>query len=615
MSVIHTPRKPELELRILAFPVVMGVLLLVLFMRLWYFQVVKAPELVEKAEFSRTIEVTSPAPRGLIYDRNGELVAGVKPEIVITAVPNVVKKNPWVLDRVAQILKVDPRKLELKVKDASWRPFLPSTVYVGASIKDGAMISESHDDLPGIGVAMQPMRYYPDSLSFTHLLGYVWTPSKDDLTRIEGLGRKPADYVGRTGIERAYETSLMGDPGAEKQEIDAKRRPVRIAERDSANPGDQLVLTIDSKLQKFATNYLKDHQQVGGVVALDPRTGEVLCLVSSPTFDQNVFTGGDLKSVLDNEERPLIDRAIRSSYSPGSTFKIVTSIAAYYKGVFDPDKYFFCAGGVKVGRHGFVKCLGYHRNIGYYDAMAKSCNSYFCQLGKEAGEDSLRKAALDVGFGVKEGIDIGGEVNGVVPTEAYIEKRHLKWYTGDTFNFSIGQGYVSATPLQLANLAALVANSGTNYVPHLVKEIRSADGKGAKTVVQPQICHHVDASPKFWTELQTALIGVMDHGTASFTGKIPGVVWAGKTGSVEHGRAKDEQMKTHAVFVGYAPAENPRIAICVLIENAGHGGDVAAPPARDIVESYLRESESKAPANTLPAASASAANSGLPNAR
>ena len=318
MSVIHTPRKPELDVRMLMFPGVMLVLLLVLFMRLWYFQVVKAPELVEKAEFSRTIEVTSPAPRGLIFDRNGELVAGVKPEIVITAVPSVVSKNPWVVDKVAAILKVSPKKLEAKIREATWRPYMASPIFVGASIEAGSTISESRDDLPGINVVMQPMRYYPDSTSFTHLMGYVWTPDNKDISRIEAKGKHPADYVGKSGIERAFETELMGEPGAEKQEIDAKRRPVRIAERDSANPGDQLILSIDSKLQKYATKYMSDNKQVGGVVALDPKTGEVLCLVSSPTFDQNLFTGGisqnDLNEIEKNDGKPLVDRSVADEH-------------------------------------------------------------------------------------------------------------------------------------------------------------------------------------------------------------------------------------------------------------------------------------------------------------
>ena len=596
MSVIHTPRKPELDLRMLAFPGVMGSLLLILFMRLWYFQVVKAPELVEKAETSRTIEVNSPAPRGLIFDRNGALVAGVKPEIVITAVPSEIKKNPWVIEKVAAILKVDRRKLDSKLREAANRPYMDSPIFVGASIQAGSIISESRDDLPGISVVMQPMRYYPDSKSFTHMLGYVWTPNDNDLKRIATLGKKPANFVGKTGIERALESDLMGDPGSEKQEIDAKRRPVRVTERNAANPGSQIVLSIDSSLQKYATQYMAEHQFVGGVVAMDPKTGEILCLVSSPTFDQNIFTGGlsenEYNAVATNKDKPMYDRAIRSAYSPGSTFKIITSIAAYENHVFSTDTQYVCEGGVKVG-NAFVKCLSYHGTIGYFDAMAKSCNSYFCQLGKAAGKDHITQAALEVGLGEKEGIEIGGESRGVVPTDEWLTKNKHRWWTGDTFNLAIGQGYISATPLQLANMAALVANNGTNYKPHLVREIKAADGKGTSVIVKPEVAHHVEASSEFWADLRKALVGVLDHGTAAYGGKIPGVTWAGKTGSVEHGKGQ----LTHAVFVGYAPEEDPRIAICVFIEAQGHGGDKAAPPARDIVERYLKETASKPLAN------------------
>ncbi len=634
MSVIHTPRKPDLDFRMLVFPGVMLCAFSVLFMRLWYFQVVKAQELVEKADASRTIEVTQPAPRGLIYDRNGELIAGVKPEFVVTAMPTVLKKHPEVLDKVAAILGVSVDKFDMKLKEAETRPDLFSPIYVGADMQAGIKIGETRDDLPGIGVQLQPMRYYPDTKSFTHLLGYVWTPNDKDIKRIEDQNRKPADYVGKAGIERAFETTLMGDPGREQREIDAKRRSVRSMGGDAPNPGDQLILSIDSKLQKFATEFMAKNRYVGGVVALDPKTGEVLCLVSSPTFDQNLFTRGisatDWKGLSDPEHnQPLLNRAIGSSYAPGSTFKIVTSIAAYESGKFDSGTHFKCDGGIKVGNK-FFKCLGYHGSIGYNDAMAKSCNSYFYQLGRNVGPDALRQACYDVGLGQKQGIEIGESSKGVIPTEEYLERYYRRtrniWHTGDMMNFSIGQGFVSATPLQLANLAALVANNGTNYKPHLVREIRAANGKGPVQEIKPEVLHHVQASSEFWSELQGALVGVVDHGTAT-KAKIPGVIWGGKTGSAEHGTDKSGKTKTHAIFVGFAPAKDPKIALCILIEGVGHGGDFAAEPAKDIVEAYLAEGKSKdlaAPgsagraiglANSAPAASASPALTRSPTAR
>jgi len=318
MSVIYTPRKPELDGRMLIFPGVMLIALAVLFMRLWYFQVVRAPELVERADSSRSIEVTQPAPRGLIFDRNGVLIAGVKPQFVITAMPSEIKKHPEVINKVAYILSTDPQKLLVKLKDAEMHPDLFSPIYVGATEKAGIRVAETRDDLPGIGVELRPMRYYPDSKSFTHLLGYVWTPTKQDIERIKAQNRKPADYVGRAGVERAYETNLMGEPGTEEREIDAKRRSVRSMGGNAATPGDQLILSIDSELQKYATAYFADPKRnyVGAVVALDPKTGEILCLVSSPTFDQNLFVGGisdhDYEMLTNpNAQHPMIDRAIR----------------------------------------------------------------------------------------------------------------------------------------------------------------------------------------------------------------------------------------------------------------------------------------------------------------
>jgi penicillin-binding protein 2 len=275
--------------------------------------------------------------------------------------------------------------------------------------------------------------------------------------------------------------------------------------------------------------------------------------------------------------------------------------------------HFFCAGGVKVGKHAFFKCLGFHGSIGYYDAMAKSCNSFFYQLGRQVGPNALRKACLDVGLGEKQGIEIGGEAKGTVPTQEYMDKhpRLHGWHEGDTLNFSIGQGYVAATPLQLANLAALVANNGTNYVPHLLHQINSADGKTSGKPVDPQVLKHVTASADFWADLKKALVGVIDHGTAQGA-KIPNVIWAGKTGSAEHG---DKKEKTHAVFVGFAPADDPKIAICVLIEQVGHGGDFAAPPAKDIVEAYLAEGKSKGLAKSAASSSAKPAFAGSPTTR
>jgi penicillin-binding protein 2 len=431
------------------------------------------------------------------------------------------------------------------------------------------------------------MRTYPDSLSFTHVLGYVWTPSKTDVERVEKLGLDAAGYVGKAGLEKAYEADLMGKPGVETLEIDSRSRPLRVATRDAATPGNQLVLTLDARLQKFATRLFAERKYIGGAVALDPKTGEVLCIVSSPTFDQNLFGGGitdlEWKTLSEDPLKPMWNRALFSSYSPGSTFKIVTTIAALQSGIFDPNRTYFCAGGIRAGRR-FFKCLGHHGATSFHRALAKSCNSYFYQLGRAVGVDALRKASLDVGLGQTTGLEVGGESKGIVPTDEWIKKWSAdgKWYGGDTLNYSIGQGFLSTTPIQMANVAALAANDGVNYRPHLVREVRDPRGKDVIRTITPEVLHSIQATPEFWGHVKSALVEVIENGTAG-TARIPGVRWGGKTGSTEHSRGK----KTHAWFTGFAPADDPKIAICVLIEEVGHGGDIAAPVAKEIVKKYL----------------------------
>lgn len=594
MSVIHAPKKPVLDARTIAFPAAMGGLLSLLFLRLWYFQVVKAPELSERADASREMSVARAAPRGLIFDRNHVLIGGVRTEIVITARPDVVAKNPWVIDKVGAILGVSADKIRKKLKASSGKKFLSALIYVGANIEAGTRIAESKSELPGIDVDFQPMREYPDSVSFSHLMGYVWLPDERDLDRIKGLGVQPATYVGKTGLERAYEKELMGEPGAERMEVDAKRKPFRIVGRDNPVPGSQLTLTIDADLQKYATALMGQNGRVGAFVAIDPRNGEILSMVSSPAYDQRAFLGGittdELARLNADQRHPLINRAIGASYSPGSTFKLVTTLAALETGKFDIHRSIYCNGGYKIGDRTF-KCLGHHGSISFETALIKSCNTYFATLGDEVGEVALRKAAAELGLGEQTGIELSGESRGVVPTDEWVARwrKPPQWYRGDTVNLSIGQGDVRATPLQMANLMALVANRGVNYKPHLVKSMVISGRGNFQKMVRPQVLNQVNAPSEYWTELRETLVRVIEEGTGAGA-RIPGLRWAGKTGSTEHGKGK----LTHGWFIAFAPAENPELAIAVLIEEAGHGGDIAAPIAREFVEHYLRRSAAAA---------------------
>ncbi len=608
MSVIHAPRKPEFDLRQVALIGGVGLVLIGFLVRLWYVQVVDAATYSESAEKYRWSTVPKLAPRGLIFDRKNNLIAGVRSEIVITAVPKDIQKNDWVIDKVAGLLNADPKKLREKLEDGSMRPYLPTPIYIGAPVDVATRIAEARSSLPGIDVDTQPMRYYPNTWDMAHILGYVWTPDPNDQDRFKRHNWNLPDYVGKQGVEWSQEEVLMGKPGSETIEVDSHRRPVRVIGRENATPGDRLILTLDRDLQKYANQVLdeqsKTHPNKGcALVALDPSTGEILCLASQPSYDTKLFQGGisrsELAALQDDPMHPLFNRAVSGSYSPGSTFKLVTALAAYETGHFSTSRKVVCRGYYLVGKTK-VKCLGTHGAVSFRDALAHSCNAYFSQLATDAQREGLVKAAQDYGIGERTGIELRGETRGSLPTDNWLKAvQHLKegekpkWYQGMTINIGIGQGEVNVTALQMANAVAMVANGGVNYKPHLVKATINA---GKRVDTQPEVAHHPNVEASFWYELQQAMIGVIEYGTAKQTAQIPGVTWAGKTGSTEHGASRN--VKTHSWFVGYAPANHPRIAIAVVFAEAGHGAKVAVPAATSVVKYYLKSLEAKAPPAT-----------------
>lgn len=604
-AVIHEQRETPIDLRALIFPFVVIAALVVFAMRLWYLQIVESEALVEKANRMRSTSIERLAPRGLILDRNGKLLAGVKSQLVISAVPALIRKNPGVLEQVAQILEVPAEDLQTELAQGNWRPTVPQPIYSKATILQASRVLEK-PDLVGIEVSSQPVRTYTDTKSYSHVLGYVWTPNADDVERIREKGREPAKFVGKIGLERSHELDLMGKSGRDEVVIDRADKPLQVVRSVPPIPGRRMILGLDSDLQRHAYEQLAGRE--GSVVALDPRNFEVLCSVNFPTYDVAPFTRGittrEFKALNEDPLKPMINRAIYEATAPGSTFKMVTAIAAKEAGI-DPNRYSaYCRGGIKIGNR-FVKCLGNHGSIGFNRAMAKSCNAYFISLGMRAGEDNLREACHLLGLGERTGIDISGERAGVNPTRKWIERvsRDGKyvWYPGDTANFSIGQGYVAATPLQMATMVATIANGGTRYAPHMV---RSFQKDGAVELYQPEVVERLKYDPAFWKGLRDSLAGVMSGGTASGAGAIPGLRWAGKTGSAE----RAGQRRTDSWFVGYAPAENPVIALCVRVSGAGHGSEAAVPIAREVVAKYLKLGKYALP-QTQPPAAASAESS------
>lgn len=588
MSVLHAPRRPEVDRRMFWFPAIIIPGFLVMIIRLYILQVARAAEIRDEAQQSRQTSFTKLAPRGAIYDRNEKMLAGVKVQFVVTMRPSSAKKHPEVVNQLAGILQMPVEEVKRRIQLEAWRDY-PAPIKVGAPIEIATRIAET-PGLTGVEIQEKSMRYYDDTTHFSHVMGYVWTPVKEDMDRFDELGiDEPAEYVGKAGIERAYEEELMGVPGRVMKE---KRGKNELVSQEVAVPGKQLYLSLDRSLQEVAQNALAARGFRGAVVAIDPKTGEVLAMVSNPTFDTSVYEGGISQSAYDRlmdpaNQLPMLNRAVAAKRAPGSTYKIVTSLAAYRAGKLARGTTAYCDGMYHFKNGKGLKCLGVHGSVGFLNAMAFSCNAFFCTMGVRAGKDEMEKAALDMGLGRKTGIELSGELMGDIPTEKWLELKKLKFYYGNLAQMAVGQGFVTTTPLQMANMVAMVANDGIQYRPHLVSAMKDPI-TGEKEKIKPEIVHEVKADPWFWDMLKDGLGGVIDFGTASKLAKINGVSWCGKTGSAEVG-VKGANL-TDAWFVGFAPRQNPTIAICVFAEKAGHGGDAAAPIAAEVVSHWLLKS-------------------------
>lgn len=609
MSVIHAPQEAKVELRQLIVPGLVTLAFCLFGARIWYLQVVRSEDLRDEVSRSGEISVSRLAPRGEIVDRAGMLIAGVRPTWVITAIPAEVKKSPDGLARAAEILGVPPEQLQERLDEAVYKS-LPTVVFEEATLVQATRIAEYGANLPGFAIESRPLRKVTEPKSLAHLLGYVGKPNDRVEQKLKEEGIKPAEYVGRGGLEMVYERMLMGVAGAEKLAVDSRRRPVRQLGGEAPQPGSRLALTIDLDLQRFTQGLLSGRR--AGAVAIDPKTGEILAIVSSPSYDLRLFEGGisnaQMKALNENPEKPLINRPIQGTYSPGSTFKIVTSLAAAREGLLKYSKAGYCPGYKQLGRSR-IACNNHPAGLSmsFEEAFARSCNTYFIELALQVGPEKLKETAEALGLGQETGIDLPGENDGLVPNALTVRdgRRDRPWFVGDTANFGIGQGQTLVTPLQMADVLSVVANEGFAFKPHLVRSIQPPGPGSSATFTEPEQISRLEAPPEYWAALKRAMIRVVAAGTGR-RAQVGSVVVGGKTGSTEHNGAK----QTHAWFVGMAPMDNPRIAVAVLVESAGHGGDVAAPIAGQMIRRYLdsvkaRESRSASAPNSAPADSAS----------
>jgi len=588
--------------------------------RLWYLQVVEGASFLAQAQRNHIAHVPSAAPRGLILDRNGEVLATSKAEHSVAIIRGALPSGKAgeadrdrILNTLAFLLGVQQSDIEATLDDArdrGARPFDPVIVAEGVDLRTVTLIEENKPRLSSaVLVADDLKRLYPDGSLACHVLGYTGLVTQDDLTRADsdpdGRDLTPDDRIGKSGVERVYDTLLAGEPGSEDWEVDKAGRPIRPEGSTPAVPGDTLKLTLDANLQRAAEAGLADAKNNGAVAVIDPRDGSVLALASRPTFDPNIFSlprsqfPAAYRELADDPNHPFQNRPVSSRFPPGSTFKMVTAAAALQSHAINTDFTVDCEGGMRLGR--WFGCWQHHGpDVDLFKAFADSCDTFFYQaslrLGnpESSGPTYLAQVARQFGLGHRTGIDLTSDEAGLIPDPAWrarINANHpdlAVWYPGNTLNMAIGQGDVLTTPLQMAMVTAAVANGGTLWTPHVMSSLIGPNGQVVKSYAAVGRSVGIDDG-------NLALIreGMRDVVTTG-TGKgcaLPQVEIAGKTGSAEdqnHGLP-------HAWWVCFAPYDKPTIAIAVLVENSGHGAENSAPIAKRILEAAFPAPAAPAP--------------------
>jgi penicillin-binding protein 2 len=585
-----------------------------LFVRFFYLQVVQHRHYQTLAETNRIAIVPIVPNRGVIRDRNGLVLAQSYSAYTLEIQPTRVKDLEQTIDALAEIVEIQPRdrKRFRKLLDES-KNFESMPLRTRLTDVEVARFAVNRYRFPGVEIKARLFRQYPYGELASHVIGYIGRINDRDLTRIDEWGEsanyKGSDYIGKVGLELSYERELHGTTGVEEVEVDAGGRAVRTLSRVAPASGNDLTLSLDIKLQEVAEAAFGSRR--GALVALDPATGGVLAMVSKPGYDPNLFVDGidvaNWELLNESPDKPLLNRPLRGAYPPGSTIKPFLALSALSSGrrtptqtIFDPG-YFQLPGAAHRFRDDKP---GGHGTVDMYKSIVASCDTYYYILASETDIDDTHRFLSQLGFGGKTGIDIEGELPGVLPSREWKRQRfsgkeyrdeHRKWYLGDSISAGIGQGYNAFTPVQLAHAIATIANDGVSYQPHLVKTIRSI-GTGALREVAAQPTHTVPLKPEHLAAIKNALVGVGREGTSAAAFVKSAYVSAGKTGTAQLYSLKgekyvasrvDERLRDHAWYIAYAPADKPRIALAVLVENGGFGAQAAAPIARQVLDYYL----------------------------
>ena len=574
----------------------------VLFMRLFYLQVIEGKTYRRLSE-SNSIRLQSiEPPRGLILDRKGELLVDNRPSFDLSVVPKDTKPLEDTIGKLAQYIQVPKEKILNKIRrNRSVLPYKPILLKQDIGRDVLARIEVHRFDLPGITVNVKPVRHYLGSHAAAHLIGYLSEISTHELASGKDLGYRVGDSIGKFGVEKAYERFLRGERGGRQVEVNAVGQVVSVLRTVAAKPGYNLHLTIDRELQERAESLLSG--KAGAVIAMEPHTGHILALVSSPSFDQNTFVSGmsheQWSSLSSNPKRPMENKGVQGEYPPASVFKIVTAIAGLEEGIIDEQTTIHCPGFYTYGDRSF-RCWkkNGHGTVDVVKALSESCDVFFYQVGKRLGIDKLAWHTKASGFGERTGIDLDNEAKGLVPTADWKKRRTGDaWQGGDTLSVAIGQGYNLATPIQVLVLTAAVANGGERYLPIIVSSITSANGELVQKY-SPQIVGRLSAGKKTLEIIRKGLWQAVNTPSGTAWGvHLETIQMAGKTGTAQViSRKTDaetpegelaENQKPHAWFVAYAPENESKIAVVVIIEHGEHGSSAAAPIAKELVKTYL----------------------------
>ena len=574
----------------------------VLFLRLFYLQVIDGEELRRLSENNCIRLQNIDPPRGLIFDRNGKLLVDNRASFDLSIILKDAKPIEDTINKLSRYTKTSSEEIQSKIARSkgisNYKPVLLKQD-IGRNVL--AAIEVHKYDLPGVCIDVKPRRHYINKQSAAHLIGYLSEINSGELKSGKYPDCEQGDFIGKFGAEKAYEQYLRGKRGGRQVEVNANGQVVRILNAVDTRPGFDTYVTIDQLLQKQAEKLLEG--LAGAVVAMEPGTGRLLAMASSPSFDQNDFVSGmsheQWGALISNPLKPMSNKAVQGEYPPASTFKIVTAIAGLEEGVIDADTTIFCPGFYKFGNRVY-QCWkkGGHGSVNVISALAESCDCFFYQVGQKLGIDRLAWYAKAFGLGSPTGINLDHEAPGLVPTAAWKKRQTgIPWQAGETLSVAIGQGYNLVTPLQMAGLISAIGNGGDRYRPLILKKIVTSTGK-VVLKGKTQVIGRLPASPKTLELVRKGLWEVVNGNQGTARGvRVAGIDISGKTGTAQiFSRKTDEvereediavHLKSHAWFVAYAPSEDPVIAVAVVVEHGEHGSSAAGPIAKELIRTYL----------------------------